>query len=108
MNQSEFEANFQVALEGEGFEGLTKRDVQAILDTLGGEIEKALRVKAKLSNGSPATPSVIVRGLGKWSISDRKARMGRNPATGAVIKIKASKKLKVLAAKPVRDRLKVK
>ena len=110
--QAAFEANFQVALEGAGFEGLTKADVHAILETLGEEIEAALRVKVtkvgKDGKARKVADSVTVRGLGRWSISDRPARLGRNPQTQEVMKIKASKKLNVKALKPVRDRLGVK
>lgn len=51
---------------------------------------------------------VVVRALGRWTIADRPARMGRNPATGETIKIKASKKLKIAAPKAMRDGLGVK
>ena len=46
---------------------------------------------------------VRVTGLGIFQIRKRPARMGRNPATGEAIKIKASKKLAFRAAKEVKD-----
>ena len=44
-----------------------------------------------------------VPGLGKLVIIDRKARTGRNPSTGDVIKIKAKKVLKFRIAKAAKD-----
>ena len=46
---------------------------------------------------------VRVTGLGIFQVNKRPARMGRNPATGEAIKIKASKKLAFRAAKEVKD-----
>ena len=46
---------------------------------------------------------VRVTGLGIFQVKKRPARMGRNPATGEAIKIKASKKLAFRAAKEVKD-----
>ena len=45
----------------------------------------------------------IVPGLGKLVRVERKARMGRNPATGAQIKIAAKKVVKFRIAKAVKD-----
>ena len=44
-----------------------------------------------------------VPGLGKLVLVNRKARMGRNPATGEPIKIKASKKVAFRAAKELKE-----
>lgn len=46
---------------------------------------------------------VRVTGLGIFQVRKRAARLGRNPATGEQIKIKASKKLAFRAAKEVKD-----
>ena len=46
---------------------------------------------------------VRVTGLGIFQVKKRPARMGRNPATGEAIKIKASKMLAFRAAKEVKD-----
>lgn len=46
---------------------------------------------------------VRVTGLGIFQVKKRPARMGRNPATGEAIKIKASKKLAFRPAKEVKD-----
>lgn len=44
-------------------------------------------------------------GLGILQVRKRPARMGRNPATGETIKIKASKKVAFRAAKDLKERL---
>jgi DNA-binding protein HU-beta len=45
----------------------------------------------------------IVPGIGRLVRSDRKARMGRNPATGQPIKIPAKKVVKFRVAKSAKD-----
>lgn len=42
-------------------------------------------------------------GLGKLELKNRKARMGRNPATGETIKIPAKKVLKFRVSKACKD-----
>ncbi len=44
-------------------------------------------------------------GFGKFKVKDSPARQGRNPATGAVIEIAASRKLAFIPAKQVKDTL---
>ncbi len=46
---------------------------------------------------------IRVSGLGILQVRKRPARMGRNPATGAAIKIKASKKIAFRAAKELKE-----
>ena len=46
---------------------------------------------------------VRIGGLGIIEVKNRPARMGRNPATGAAIQIKASKKVAFRAAKELKD-----
>ncbi len=45
----------------------------------------------------------ILPGIGRLVRADRKARVGRNPATGAAIKIPAKKVVKFRIAKAVKD-----
>ena len=45
----------------------------------------------------------VIPGIGRLVRVDRKARMGRNPATGEAIKIPAKKVVKFRVAKAVRD-----
>ena len=50
-----------------------------------------------------AKNSFTIPGLGKLVVANRKARKGRNPATGATIKIPAKRVLKFLVSKTVKD-----
>jgi DNA-binding protein HU-beta len=61
--------------------GLSKKDAGEAVDAVLETIESALR------RGS----DVVFSGFGKFSVSDRAAREGRNPATGEKIYIKATK-----------------
>lgn len=68
------------------------------------EVDKALKgftevVTAVVSKGE----AVGITGFAKFSKQDRPARMGRNPATGEQIKIKASKKAKITPLKGFKD-----
>jgi DNA-binding protein HU-beta len=60
--------------------GLSKKDASAAVDAVLETVEGALK------RGSDVTFS----GFGKFSVSARSAREGRNPATGEKIQIKAS------------------
>jgi len=62
---------------------LTKKQGQQMLEDFVGLITKHLR------NGE----RVKIAGLGILQVRNRAARMGRNPATGEPIQIKASKKV---------------
>jgi DNA-binding protein HU-beta len=46
---------------------------------------------------------IRIGGLGVLQVRKRPARMGRNPATGEPIKIKASKKIAFRAAKELKE-----
>lgn len=46
---------------------------------------------------------VNISGFGKFSVAERAAREGRNPATGETIQIAASKSPKFKAAKALKD-----
>ena len=48
---------------------------------------------------------VSLAGFGKFSVSNRAARQGRNPSTGATIYINASKAAKFSAASALKKRL---
>jgi DNA-binding protein HU-beta len=61
--------------------GLTKKDAGDAVDAMLETIESALK------RGS----DVVFSGFGKFSVSDRSAREGRNPATGEKIQIAASR-----------------
>jgi DNA-binding protein HU-beta len=74
--------------------GLSKKDIGNVL----GEITNLAYKEAK--NG------FTLPGVGKLVIVNRKARMGRNPATGEAIKIPAKRVLKFRIAKAAKDAVK--
>ncbi len=114
MTQAQFETQLMDALNREGFARmgtedalvLNRRDIQELLDTISEQLGKGLRSRT----GGGVVP---VRGLGRYRITKRaarKARMGRNPATGEALKIAAkpaSKALKVTGDRHLREALKV-
>ena len=72
---------------------LTKKQVAAFLESF---VELAYRETKK--NKKFAIP-----GLGILKLNKRKARLGRNPATGEPIKIPAKTVVKARIAKPLKD-----
>ena len=60
-------------------------------------------VFAQVVDHLKAGERVRIGGLGIIEVKDRPARMGRNPATGEAIQIKASKKIAFRAAKELKD-----
>jgi DNA-binding protein HU-beta len=72
---------------------LPKKQVQGMLEEMVGAITKHLKRGARIRIG----------GLGILQVRKRPARMGRNPATGQPIKIKASKKVAFRAAKELKE-----
>jgi len=72
---------------------VTNKQSRAILDQLG-----KLAISEVKKNGVFVLP-----GIGRLVRVDRKARMGRNPATGAAIKIPAKKVVKFRVAKSAKD-----
>ncbi len=71
---------------------LTKKQVVSLIDEF-----HALAVKEAKKNG------FIVPGFGKLVLSNRKARMGRNPQTGEPIKIPAKRVVRFRVAKAMKD-----
>ncbi len=55
---------------------------------------------AEVKKGVKKDKSVSIVGFGTFKVRSRKARMGRNPKTGAKIKIKASKTVGFKPGKP--------
>lgn len=74
-------------------EGLTRRQATAAFDAVVSTIRESLR----------AGESVRIPGLGSFSVSERGARKGRNPATGESINIKASKTVRFKAGKDLKE-----
>lgn len=71
---------------------LTKKQGEAVLNDLVALITKHLKKGER----------VRLTGLGILQVRKRAARMGRNPATGEAIKIKASKKVAFRASKELK------
>ena len=74
----------------------TKKEAQAAVDSVFSSITKALKKGQDVS----------LVGFGTFKVVKRKARKGRNPATGEAIKIKASKAPKFVAGKALKDAVK--
>ncbi len=72
---------------------LSKKQAAAILD---GIVEMAISETKKVG-------AFTVPGMGKTVLSKRKARMGRNPATGEEIKIPAKTVVKMRIAKAFKE-----
>ena len=72
---------------------LTKRAGRELLDNLVSLITKHLKKGEQIR----------IAGLGILQVKKRGARMGRNPATGEAIQIKASKKVAFRASKELKE-----
>ncbi|HWW92581.1 MAG TPA: HU family DNA-binding protein [Vicinamibacteria bacterium] len=73
--------------------GLTKADAGRALDAALDNVTKALKKGEK----------VTLVGFGTFGVSRRRARAGRNPQTGAPIKISARRVPKFTAGKELKD-----
>ena len=77
-----------------GFCGLTKRSqAKELAEDLAALIKDSLRRGYKIP----------LLGLGKLYVRQSKARIGRNPATGAEIQIPAKKRIRFTAAKALKE-----
>ena len=83
----------QMSVEMAEAHGLTKKQTQELFD------EMAVRITKRLKKGE----RIRMNGLGTLEVRKRLARMGRNPATGEAIKIKASKKVAFRVAKELKE-----
>ena len=87
MTQAQF---FQAVAEGSQ---VSKVDVRAVFQAIEQIVKKSLKKEGKIPLG----------GLGAVKLVDRKARIGRNPATGEQIKIPARTAIKITPAKALKD-----
>jgi len=71
----------------------TKKEAQAAVECVFDSITKTLKKKGQ----------VAIAGFGTFKVSKRKARAGRNPQTGAEIKIAAKSVPKFTAGKGLKD-----
>jgi DNA-binding protein HU-beta len=85
---------------------LTKSQITADIATKTGVTKKAageiLQSLVELAYKN-AKNTFTLPGLGKLVLVNRKARMGRNPATGETIQIKAKRVVKFRVAKAAKD-----
>ena len=75
--------------------GVAKEHTKKILDS----------AFAAIADAASAGEEVPLAGFGRFKVTDRPERQGRNPATGETITIAASRKLAFTAAKNIRDAL---
>ena len=73
--------------------GLTKKQVVGFID----EVQTLVVKEAKKSG------AFVLPGIGKVVLSNRKARMGRNPQTGEPIKIAAKRVVRIRPVKVLKD-----
>lgn len=73
--------------------GITKKQAKAAIGKL---VEIAVAQTKKVG-------VFVIPGIGRLKKVDRKARMGRNPATGEPIKIPARKTVKLTLSKSIKD-----
>jgi DNA-binding protein HU-beta len=83
--------NYAVAMAEK--HGMAKKQANELLEEFIGMIVKSLKKGEKIRIAS----------LGIFQVRKRPARMGRNPATGEAIKIKASKKVAFRASKDLKE-----
>ncbi|MEJ2476723.1 MAG: HU family DNA-binding protein [Desulfobacterales bacterium] len=74
----------------------SKKDAQAAVDGVLAAVTKALK----------KGDDVTLVGFGTFKVAKRKARTGRNPQTGAEIKIKATKVPKFVPGKALKEAVK--
>lgn len=73
--------------------GITKKQAKAAIEKL---VEIAVAQTKKVG-------VFVIPGIGRLKKVERKARMGRNPATGQPIKIPARKTVKLTLSKAIKD-----
>ncbi len=71
----------------------TKKEAQAAVDCVFSTITNALKKK----------DTIALAGFGTFKVTERKARKGRNPQTGAEITIKAKKAPKFVPGKALKE-----
>ena len=76
-------------------QNLTKSQAKAIVDD----------VFNTISNAAASGTETNIPGFGKFKVKETPERDGRNPSTGATIKIAASKRLTFTPAKAMKDAL---
>ena len=73
--------------------GLSRKDAVELVDGLFDDIQAAV----------VSGDAVKIPGFGQFKVRDRAARMARNPATGAQVKVPATRVFKFLPAKALKE-----
>ena len=89
MNKAELVAKIA------GDAGITKTQANAALDAFTKAVQKTLKAGDKLT----------LVGFGTFSVAERAARTGRNPRTGAPLKIKKKKVARFKAGKDLSSKI---
>ncbi|MEE2961379.1 MAG: HU family DNA-binding protein [Myxococcota bacterium] len=82
-------------LQKKAGDSVTKKALGEVVDNVFENISVAIKKEKRFS----------YPGFGTFVVRTRKARKGRNPQTGEIIKIKASKSVGFRPAKALKDRL---
>jgi len=72
---------------------MDKKDAKLFIDALTVVVEREIK----------AGGEIPLRGLGKFKVQNRKARVGRNPMTGEPVQIPAKTVVKFTVAKALKD-----
>ncbi|SCW47563.1 DNA-binding protein HU-beta [Rhizobium mongolense subsp. loessense] len=78
-----------------GEHGLTKVQSKAVVEA----------VFASITSAATSGAETSIPGFGKFKVKETPEREGRNPSTGATVKIAAARKLAFTPAKAVKDAL---
>ena len=73
--------------------GIEKKDAKRFLEAMAEIIERTMKGHGE----------VPLKGLGKFKVQNRKARVGRNPLTGEPVNIPAKTVVKFTIAKSLKD-----
>lgn len=90
---------------------VTKEDLAGIMVKVAGCSKKCATdclnaILDNIAKNLKAGKDVVLTGFGTFKVSKRKARMGRNPQTGATIKIPAKTVPRFKAGKGLKDAVK--
>lgn len=91
MKKQELITTISQQLAGEVSKTTIEKTVNALLDTIGGELA--------------AGRDIILPGFGKFEVRTRAARKGRNPATGQEMQIAEKKNVGFKAQKALLDKV---
>lgn len=90
---------------------LTKEDLAQTLVKVAGCSKKCAvdclnAILGEITKGLKTGKDIVLTGFGTFSVSKRKARIGRNPQTGETLKIPAKKAVKFKPGKSLKEAVK--